>query len=117
MKKFANQNKGSIFVNEEAITQPFKTNIMKNIKLKSEIENNLIVYYSNLITSSRFVDNHIRQFVFIDQEKEDKICEVIEMSQRGWDDIEINAEGATAEQDEALDQYLEKITLEILQIC
>lgn len=90
---------------------------MKNIKLKSEIENNLVNYYANSITSSDFVNNRIRKFVSIDEEKEEKICDVLAQSQRGWDDIEINAEGANAEQNQALDKYLEKITLEILQIC
>ena len=90
---------------------------MKNIELKSEIENNLVNYYANSITSSDFVNNHIRKFVSIDKEKEEKICDVLAQSQRGWDNIECDAEGATKEQDAEMDKYLEEVTFEILEIC
>lgn len=83
----------------------------------SEIENNLVNYYANSITSSDFVNNRIRKFVSIDEEKEEKICDVLAQSQRGWDNIECDAEGATKEQDAEMDKYIEKVTLEILKIC
>lgn len=90
---------------------------MKTIELKSEIENNLVNYYANSITSSDFVNNHMRKFVSIDEEKEEKICDVLAQSQRGWDNIECDAEGATQEQDAEMDKYLEEVTSGILEIC
>ena len=89
----------------------------QKIELKSEIENNLVNYYANSITSSDFVNNHIRKFVSIDEEKEEKICDVLSQSQRGWDNLECDAEGATQEQDAEMDEYLEEVTSGILEIC
>lgn len=90
---------------------------MKNIELKSEIENNLVNYYANSITSSDFVKNHISKFVEISEEKEEEICNILALSQRGWDNIECDAEGATKEQDAEMDSYIESVTSEILMIC
>jgi hypothetical protein len=90
---------------------------MKTIELKSEIENNLVNYYANSITSSDFVSNHIRKFISIDEEKEEKICDVLAQSQIGWNNIECDVEGATKEQDAKMDEYLEKVASEILEIC
>lgn len=90
---------------------------MKNIELKSEIENNLVNYYANSITSSDFVKNHISKFVEINEEKEEKICDVLAQSQRGWDSIECDVEGATKEQDAEMDAYIDSVTAEIIAIA
>lgn len=90
---------------------------MKNIELKSEIENNLVIYYANSISSSDFVNNHISKFVSLNEEKEEEICDILAQSQRGWDSIECDAEGATKEQDAEMDEYLDKTASEILVIC
>ena len=86
-------------------------------KLKSEIENNLVNCYANSITSSDFVENHIRKFVSVDEQKEEKICDVLAESQRGWDSLECDKEGATKEQDAEIDKHLAELTAEILEIC
>ena len=61
---------------------------------------NLVEYYNNNITSEEVLS---LSGVPVTLERE----EVIALSQREWDNVEIDEEGATAAQDAALDQVLE----------
>ena len=89
---------------------------MKN--LKSEIENNLVNYFANDISSQEFVKKHILNQTTIElgEKKEAEICEILAKSQSDWDAMPCDAEGATKEQDAKIDSFLNKISNEILDI-
>ena len=89
---------------------------MKN--LKSEIENNLVNYFANNISSQEFVNKHILNQTTIElgEKKEAEICEILAQSQSDWDAMPCDAEGATKEQDAKMDTFLSKISNDILDI-
>ena len=91
-----------------------KLTIMKN-KFRRKIEDDLIEYFANSMTSHQLITENISAFGEISNEIEENICNLLAHSQRGWDAIECDAEGATASQDAEMDKFLKQVAQEIIE--
>jgi len=77
------------------------------------VSNNVAEYFANSITSTDFIENHIKPISSVSEEQEEKICQILKESQQDWDSAECDAEGATQEQNKALDLIIYKCATEI----
>lgn len=82
-------------------------NEIKN-QLTEVIENNLVEYFANSISSSRFIDEFIRPITSVTEDQEEEIANIMAEANRDWDNAECDVEGATREQDILMDKILEK---------
>ena len=80
-------------------------NSIKNQVVK-EVSNFVIDYFANSITSSDFVQEHIRKIVTVSEEQEDEICNILADYNRDWDSADCDAEGVTQEQYVELDRII-----------
>ncbi len=88
---------------------------MKN-KLVEVVSNNVVDYFANSISSSDFVQKHIRPIVTVTEEQEEKIGDIISEYNRDWDNADCDSEGATQEQDAELDRIIEKCSKAIANV-
>jgi hypothetical protein len=82
--------------------------------LKNEIEKSLevnMIDYSFNATS--IINEVIRPITSVSEEQEQKISDILDLTQQEWDAAEVDAEGATKEQDAALDKIIEDAAEEI----
>ena len=87
-------------------------NSIKNQILKV-VSDNVVCYFANSISSTNFVDKHIRPINSVSEEMEDKITDILAEYNREWDNADCDEEGATQEQDKELDVIIEKCSKEI----
>ena len=80
------------------------------------VSNNVVDYFANSITSSDFVENHIRPITDVSEEQESKITDILSEYNRDWDNADCDAEGATKEQDLELDSIIEKCAKAIVDV-
>lgn len=80
------------------------------------VTNNVVDYFANSITSSDFVQKHIRPIVTVSEEQEEKISDILAEYNRDWDNTDCDLEGATAEQDAELDRIIEKCSKAIANV-
>lgn len=94
------------------------TTTLTKTKTKTEIENNLIEYFANSISSEKFVEKYIvpNTTQLVGDSKVQEICEILAQGQRGWEALDCDSEGATKEQDQAMDAYIDRVTSEIMAV-
>ena len=80
------------------------------------VSNNVVDYFSNSITSSDFVQKHIKSIVTVSEDQEEKISDILSEYNRDWDNADCNSEGATKEQDAELDRIIEKCSKAIADV-
>jgi hypothetical protein len=80
------------------------------------VANNVVDYFANSITSSDFVQKHIRPIVTVSEDQEEKIADILGLTQQEWDDADCAPEGATKEQDVALDKIIENAAFSIAEL-
>jgi spore germination protein YaaH len=80
------------------------------------VSNNVVDYFSNSITSSDFVEKHIKTIVTVSEEQEEKICDILAEYNRDWDNADCDAEGATQEQDAELDIIIDNCAKAIADV-
>ena len=90
-------------------------NSIKNQVIKV-VSNNVVDYFANSITSSNFVQKHIRSIVTVSEDQEKKISDILSEYNRYWDDAECDLEGATKKQDAELDRIIEKCSKAIANV-
>jgi hypothetical protein len=86
-------------------------------KIRTAIENNLVLYYANSLSAYQFIDKYIRVYHNISEEQEEAIHDIFAQSKVVWSKLECDLEGPSKEQNEEMDKHLEEVTKEILQIC
>ena len=80
------------------------------------VSNNVVDYFTNSITSSNFVQKHIRSIVTVSEEQEEKISDILSEYNRDWYNADCDSEGATKEQDAELDRIIEKCSKAIADV-
>lgn len=80
------------------------------------VSNNVVDYFANSITSSDFVQKHIRPIVTVSEEQEEKISDILAEYNRDWDNADCDAEGATQEQDTELDRIINECSKAIANV-
>ena len=90
-------------------------NSIKNQVIKV-VSNNVVDYFANSITSSNFVQKHIRSIVTVSEDQEKKISDILSEYNRYWDDAECDSEGPTKKQDAELDRIIEKCSKTIANV-
>lgn len=92
---------------------------MKNSIQKQVVEavsNNVVDYFANSITSSDFVEKHIKTIVTVSEDQEEKICDILAEYNRDWDSAYCDAEGTTQEQDAELDRIIDNCAKAIADV-
>ncbi len=92
--------------NQSSIEQAKKMNTIKN-----QIESQLLRYYSNDIPLCALLDNYI-----LTPPKIEELMVYISGTQRSWDSLECEIEGATQEQEKEIDLFLSKTIDNIIEI-
>ena len=80
------------------------------------VSNNVVDYFTNSITSSDFVQKHIKTIVTVSEEQEEKISDILSEYNRDWDNADCDSEGATKEQDAELDRIIDKCSKAIANV-
>lgn len=80
------------------------------------VSNNVVDYFANSITSSDFVQKHIRPIVTVSEEQEEKISDILSEYNRYWDNADCDSEGATQEQDAELDRIIDECSKAIANV-
>ena len=80
------------------------------------VSNNVVDYFANSITSSDFVEKHIKAIVTVSEYQEKKISDILSEYNRDWDNADCDSEGATKEQDAELDRIIEKCSKAIANV-
>lgn len=85
---------------------------------KTEVENNLVEYFANSVSSEKFVEKYIipNTTRLVTDSEVQEICEILAQSQKGWEALDCDSEGATKEQEQAMDAYIDRITSEIMDV-
>ncbi len=88
---------------------------MKNLKnkIQNEIEVNMINY---AFSSTSLINEVIRPLTSVSEEQEQKIDDILLLTQQEWDDADCDFEGATKEQDAVLDRIIEDAAIEIAEL-
>ena len=92
---------------------------MKNSIQNQVVEvvfSNVVDYFANSITSSDFVQKHIRPIVTVSEDQEEKISDILSEYNREWNNADCDAEGATKEQDAELDRIIEDAAFSIAEL-
>lgn len=92
---------------------------MKNSIKKQVIKvvsNNVVDYFANSITSSNFVQKHIRSIVTVSEDQEKKISDILSEYNRDWVNADCDSEGPTKKQDVELDRIIEKCSKAIANV-
>ena len=92
-----------------------KTTDLKN-KIKMEVEVGMIDYLSNAKSAASITNEVIRPLTEVSEEQEQKISDILNSTQQEWDDADCDAEGATKEQDAALDKIIEDAANSIAEL-
>ena len=85
-------------------------------QVEEVVSNNVGDYFSNSISSVDFVEKHIREVVSVSTGQEEIICNILAEYQNNWNSADCDGEGATREQDMALDEIIEKCGKEIINL-
>jgi hypothetical protein len=110
---------------KKRVVDLYQTNKQKINKMKNSIQNqvvesvsnNVVDYFANSITSSDFVEKHIRTIVTVSEEQEEeKIIDILAEYNRDWDNADCDAEGATQEQDAELDRIIDNCAKAIADV-
>ena len=72
------------------------------------VSNNVVDYFANSITSSDFIEKHIKAITPVSKDVEIKIADILAEYNQDQDNAECDAEGATQEQDKELDIIIDK---------
>ena len=80
------------------------------------VSNNVVDYFANSITSSDFVQKHIKPIVKVSEEQAEKISDILAEYNRDWDNADCDAEGATQEQDIELDRIIDECSKAIANV-
>lgn len=80
-------------------------NSIKN-QVEEAVSNNVVDYFADLITSSDFVERHIRTILTLSEEQEEKIRDILAEYNMDWNSADCDAEGPTQEQDEELNKII-----------
>ena len=91
---------------------------MKTLKNKIEktLEVEMINYLSNAKSEIEIINEIIRPLTEVSEEQEQKISDILSLTQQEWDDADCDAEGATKEQDVALDKIIEDAAFSISEL-
>jgi hypothetical protein len=91
---------------------------MKNQKnkIKKELEVNMINYLSNSKNSTEIINEVIRPLTSVSEEQEQKIADILGLTQQEWDNADCDFEGATKEQDAVLDKIIEDAANSIAEL-
>ena len=88
---------------------------MKN-KIEKTLEVEMITYLSFAKTEIEFINEIIRPLTSVSEEQEQKISDILDLTQREWDNVDCDAEGATQEQDAELDRVIEDAAFSIAEL-
>lgn len=91
---------------------------MKNLKneIKKEVEVNMIDFLSNAKSEIEIINEIIRPLTSVSEEQEQAIADILSLTQQEWDNADCDAEGATKEQDAALDKIIEDAANSIAEL-
>ena len=91
---------------------------MKTLKNKIEktLEVEMINYLSNAKSEIEIINEIIRPLTEVSEEQEQKISDILSLTQQEWDDADCDAEGATKEQNTALDKIIEDAAFSISEL-
>ena len=91
---------------------------MKTLKNKIEktLEVEMINYLSNAKSEIEIINEIIRPLTEVSEEQEQKISDILSLTQQEWDAADCDAEGATKEQDVALDKIIEDAACSIAEL-
>ena len=87
---------------------------MKNLKNKLEVE--MINYLSLSSTATEFINEIIRPLTQVSEDQEEKISDILDLTQQEWSDADCDAEGATQEQSAELDRIIEDAAFSIAEL-
>ena len=91
---------------------------MKNSIQNQVVEvvfSNAIDYFANSITSTEIIEI-LRPLTEVSEEQEQKISDILDLTQQEWDNADADAEGATKEQDCDLDRIIEDAAFSIAEL-
>ena len=83
------------------------------IKIKNEMEVEMIHYLSNAKNSTEIIDEILRPLTSVSEEQEQEIDNILCLTHQEWEDADCDAEGANKEQDAVLDKIIEDAAEEI----
>ena len=83
-------------------------------QLTEVIENNLVEYFANCISSSNFIDRFIKPIVAVSDEQSYSIADIMAAANQDWDAAPCDPEGANPEQDANLDRILKEAAAAII---
>ena len=91
---------------------------MKNLKNKIEktLEVEMINYLSFAKTEIEIINEIIRPLTSVSEEQEQKISDILDLTQQEWNNADCDAEGATQEQDAELDRIIEECSKAIAEL-
>ena len=91
---------------------------MENLKnkIEKELEVNMINYLANAKSSTEIINEVILPLTEVSEEQEQKISDILGLAQQEWDAADCDAEGATKEQDAALDKIIEDTAISIAEL-
>jgi hypothetical protein len=73
--------------------------------VKDEATGMIIEYFANMRTS-----DSIAEFL---KKDENEVSDILSLAQREWDEVEVDAEGPTVEQDKELDYVLDRVLIQL----
>ena len=92
---------------------------MKNSIQNQVVEvvfSNVVDYFANSITSSEIINEIIRPLTSVSEEQEQKISDILLLTQQEWENVDCDAEGATQEQNIKLDRIIEDAAFSIAEL-
>ena len=91
---------------------------MKNLKnkIKMEVEVNMINFLSNAASSTAIINTAIRPLTSVSEEQEQKISDILDLTQQEWEEADCDPEGATKEQNITLDKIIEDAANSIAEL-
>ena len=88
---------------------------MKNLKNKLEVE--MINYLSGAKKAAEIINEIIRPLTSsVSEDQEEKISDILHLTQQEWENADCDAEGATQEQDAELDRIIEDAAFSIAEL-
>lgn len=76
-------------------------------KTRESVENNVVDYFANSISSFDFVEKYIIPITSVSEEQQEEICNILSEYNSDWENADCDPEGATQKQDAELFRIIE----------
>ena len=88
---------------------------LKN-KIQKTLEVEMINYLCGAKSANEFINEILRPLTEVSEEQEQKISDILDLTQREWENADCDAEGATQEQAAHLDRIIEDAAFSIAEL-